>query len=198
MVVIELPMGDSEAPATAKQFVEGMKKELNPSPKCTKLGFIFVWRRAQAVLNMRCDYKGCYRNGLRAIDGITRQVSRIKGVQQYQKGSLIKALHMATAQLYSTKEGARMNAEKVVILVLSNPPVKGVAKIEDEVKDYHDMRIRFIAVGVGAGRKEKLADIVVDNALKIEFESMQDLAAAGVKTIAIKIPFKTGKWSTTN
>ncbi len=61
--------------------------------------------------------------------------------------------------------------------------MKSVTSTSDEMKDYHDMRIKVIAVGVGEGKKENLAEIVVQDHLKFEYNSFEDLVSAGVKSI---------------
>jgi len=181
MVVVELTNGNSESAIEARQFLQEMKSKLNPSPHCTKLGFIFVWKKAQVVIPIGCDYRRCYRDGLTDVNRLNRFFQRMS--TRVNKKTLLAGIKVATDQLYSEREGARMKAEKVLVLVLSNPPMKSVISTSDEMKDYHDMRIKVIAVGVGEGKKENLAEIVVQDHLKFEYNSFEDLVSAGVKSI---------------
>ncbi len=111
MVVVELTKDNSDSAIKARRFLIDMKRKLSPSPDCTKLGFIFVWKKAQVVIPMRCDYRRCYRDGLTDVNRLNRFFQRMS--TRVNKKTLLAGIKVATDQLYSEREGARLKAEKV-------------------------------------------------------------------------------------
>eukprot|EP00794_Sanderia_malayensis_P005460 gene5460-6143_t len=178
-VVIEL--SDSSHGEHAKNFIQSVKGKLTPSLRCTRLSIIFSSIKAQAVLNLRCDYKRCYKNGLDAVDRLLRNAKRT--TRPYDKRTLANSIRIATDRLYLKQYGAREKAEKILVLILTSPPKKNAEATSEIVKDFHDRRIKIIAVGVGAGKSENLDEIVVFNHLKMQFDSFEDLVEVGASRI---------------
>ena len=72
---------------------------------------------------------------------------------------------------------------QLLILVLSNPSVSSGPVIADEVKDYLDLGINIMAIGVGSDRGEKLSDIATDNNYAIRLKNFRELSSRGATKI---------------
>ncbi len=111
------------------------------------------------LTDLSCEYDvdPCYSQAMQRLDQL--RGIKIGKASRLKKKSLVQAIQQAQRHVFSDKHGARSDAAKKVILVLSNPPEKGVIPTQDVVKDLQDMRVEIITVGAGEGRKENLKAI---------------------------------------
>ncbi|XP_065071301.1 vitrin-like isoform X2 [Rhopilema esculentum] len=188
IALIELTPGDRYAGTYVSSFVASLKRLFDPKPECTRLGVMVVWTQVEKVIDLKCDYRGCFANGQQEI----RRISRLSGRTQtaFNKKILADGLQ-AVASQFVTK--GRENVDKLLLLVLTNAPTAGAPKTQDEIKDMLDLRVSILVVAVAGGRKEKLGEIASPSHYQVDFKSMSQLVANGHSEIAQLISLPLGQ-----
>lgn len=117
MVVVELPAANSGAVYKTTQFVENLRSRLVPDKKCMRIGFIFVWKKAESVINLNCDYKACFQKGKRIAQHIER--NWMGPGATYDRNEVIKGLDMAAKELLPDGVNLTKHREKVSLHLLT-------------------------------------------------------------------------------
>lgn len=111
MVVVELSATDRSSAYFTTLFMPKLKNKLKPTKECLSVGFIFVWKIAESVINLKCDHVRCYRQGQRKAEGIIRRSVRSQG--PYDSNEVVKGINMAVKELLPDGVDPKNQREKV-------------------------------------------------------------------------------------
>ena len=68
-------------------------------------------------------------------------------------------------------------------MILSNPSLPKGPIITDEVKDFLDLGINIMAIGLGASNSKMLTDIATSNRFAIQMKNFKELSTSGAAMI---------------
>ena len=198
VIVLELPPRGHYSSGHVAEFFSKLIQNVHPKKSCIRIGVITSTEKASVLTKLDCHYTqgGCFS---KAIEELVTMGSALNGSKTSfdapgNKQVLLQAIELGEQQLSSQQDGARNGIKKMIILVVSNPPVKEVTPIQKAVESIHIRGIELLAIGVDSGKKEKLEDIIIAPDLLIEVDNLRDLKKkAIIWTIAYLIKLKRRK-----
>ena len=111
MVVVELAAADKLSAYYSTLFMDKLKNRLRAGNECMKLGFVFCWKKAESVINLKCNYKSCYAKGWSTARAIVQKSVRLRVA--FDKEEFFKGMRMAAKELLPGGKDSTNQREKV-------------------------------------------------------------------------------------